>query len=124
MNEASHSAADKYYRAMRRKAEGIDDLIAVFDDDAVYVEPFSDRGRASAHTGKSNIAEFLRKMPENTPPDMEVHVDRIDRDANVVRAVWTCTSAAFPTMYGRDLFEIKNGKISRLETTLIENPNA
>lgn len=123
MNEAAQTVAEQYFSAMRRKAAGIEDLIALFDDDAVYVEPFSTMGQAATHSGKAEIAAFLRAMPENAPADMEVRVDRIDRDGDGARAEWTCTSSAFAQpMRGIDVFRVKGGKISRLETTLTQGP--
>lgn len=125
MNEDQRAVVEQYFSAMRRKAGGIEDLIALFDDNAVYVEPFSAMGQPTTRSGKSDIGAFLRATPENTPPDMEVSVDRIDLEGRHVRADWTCTSAAFARpMRGYDLFEIEKDKIIRLETTLTEAPDA
>jgi hypothetical protein len=71
MNDDANSVAQQYYNAMRRKAEGAEDLIGLFGQDAVYVEPFSNMGQATSHTGKDEIAAFIRAMPQNTPPDMK-----------------------------------------------------
>ena len=121
MSPDDREVVERYFGAMRRKREGIEDLVALFADDAVYTEPFSAKTPAT-HTGKAEIGAFLRAMPENAPPDMEVSVDRIDRDGARIRAEWTCTSQAFPQpMRGVDLYDVKDGKISRLETSLKES---
>jgi len=125
MSQNDEVIAKQYFSAMRRKGDGVGDLIALFDDNAVYVEPFSTMGHPTVRSGKSDIATFLRATPENAPPDMEVSVDRLDREGENVRAEWTCTSAGFARpMRGYDIFEIRNGKITRLETTLTERPDA
>ena len=49
-----------------------------------------------------------------------VSVDRMDIDGGTIRSEWTCNSAAFRTpMRGFDLVSIRDGKIARLETTLL-----
>lgn len=124
MNDTDRSAVEQYFAAMRRKADGIEDLVALFGADAVYIEPFSGMGTPTTHNGHAAIAQFLRAMPDNSPPDMEVHVDRIDRQGGSVRAEWTCTSAAFAqSMRGFDVFDVRDGKIARLETTLTQGPS-
>ena len=44
---------ERYFRAMQRGPEGEDELVALFADDAVYLEPFSD----AAHTGREAIRD-------------------------------------------------------------------
>jgi len=125
MNENQSNVVERYFNAMRRKRDGTEELISLFDEDASYVEPFSGARQPATWTGKEQIGGFLRAAPEHAPPDMEVRVDRIDRDGGNVRAEWTCTSDAFARpMRGYDIFTIENGKIARLETTLTEGPDA
>jgi len=101
----------------------VEELIALFSDDAEYTQPFT--GAAQTLRGKGAIGEFLRKSRTHEPPDMLVEVDRIDREGGNIRADWTCTSVAFPgPMRGFDVYEISDGKIDRLTTTLKEAQNA
>ena len=125
MSDDRETVVKNYFEAMRKKRDGIESLIDLFDEHATYVEPFSGRGQPTSRSGKAEIAGFLRAMPENAPPDMEVNVDRIDREGENVRAEWTCTSSTFAQpMRGVDVFEIKNAKIVRLETAMTQGPDA
>ena len=111
----------EYFRAMQRGPEGVDELVSLFTDDAVYVEPFTPGG--GVHVGRAAIAEWLRASAELSPPSMRLTVDRVDAGDDVIEAAWTCESPAFlrPSR-GRDRFTLRDGRIARLETTVTDLP--
>ena len=103
---------------MQHGPDGVDALVALLDDNAVYVEPFS----GGVHEGKAAIREFLEHS-QGQLPDVRITVDRIDVEGEAVTTEWTCESSAFAKpSRGRDEFTIRGGKIVRLETTLTEQP--
>jgi ketosteroid isomerase-like protein len=110
---------ERYFQAMRTGAISSDEIIDLFADQAVYVEPFS--GEASAHVGKDAIRQSFIDSQKNAPPDMTLTLDQVDVDSDCIRSVWTCASPAFPRpMRGQDLWTIRDGKIFRLETSFLQ----
>lgn len=97
-------------------------MMALFAEGAVFIEPFS--GQTQTHTGLHAIRESFRDQWRNPLPDLQLTLDRVDLDAGVVRAEWTCTSPVFPMpMRGYDLFTIDDaGKIARLEIVVTDAP--
>lgn len=109
---------DRFYRAMQRGPEDTDALVALFAEDAVYVEPFS----GGTHTGRDEIRSFLAQS-QGQLPDVRITVDEIDVEGDTVDTKWTCESSAFARpSRGRDHFTIRNNQIARLETTITEPP--
>jgi len=105
---------DAYFDAMKAGASRVDDLLGLFADDAVYIEPFS--GESRTHEGLSAISDTIRTSMKNPPPDMTLEVNRVDVDGDVVRSEWTCNSPIFPgPMHGVDRCTVKAGRIHRLE---------
>ncbi len=103
---------------MQHGPEGIDALVDLLSDDAVYVEPFS----GGVHKGLAEIRAFLEQSQAELP-DVRITVERINVEGDVVTTEWTCESSAFITpSRGRDEFMIRGGKIARLETTIVEPP--
>ena len=118
MNASPRDIVDTYFRCMQTGAEAGDELIALFADDAVYVEPFS--GQPRTHAGAEAIGRTLRSSFDQSPPDLTLTVDRVDVDGDVVTTTWTCTSPAFPApMRGRDVCTVQSGRIARLEVSFI-----
>lgn len=113
---------EELFRAMQAGPEGEEAMMALFTEDAVFVEPFS--GEPRTHSGKSAIRQSFRAQWQNPAPDLALVLDRVDIDATLVRAEWTCTSPVFPLpMRGYDLFTLDDaGKIARLEIVLTELP--
>jgi hypothetical protein len=110
---------ERYFRAMQRGPEGEDELVALFAEDAVYVEPFS----AGEHVGRDAIREWLRGSWQDQPPGITITVEQIDVVEQVVEAHWRCESDAFARpARGRDRFTIRDGQIARLESELLEPP--
>ena len=109
---------ENLFKAMQSGSGGEALMMSLFSEDAVFVEPFA--GEPRTHVGLPAIREvFLDMWREPPPPDMELKLLRADRDGNLVRAEWTCTSPVFEApMNGYDLFTIENGKIVRLEVVM------
>ena len=121
MRPVDRATVEGYYQAMRLGAAGAAALARLFTDDAVYIEPFSGGdGLTRTHIGRDVIAEFFRDSVNHRPPDMMVTMNRIDAEGQRVRAEWTCTASVFTEpMCGVDLYTMRDGKIARLETTLL-----
>ncbi len=106
----------EYFKAMQIGAEAAGTMFALFAEDAVYVEPFS--GTEQTHQGRPAIEAYMKGSWENSPPDVELEVNRIDVDGSVVRSEWTCTSPAFEApVKGRDVCTVQDGRIKRLEVS-------
>lgn len=123
MPVSSHdrSVVENLFKAMQKGPAGGDDMLSLFAEDAVFIEPFS--GVPQTHTGKAAIRQSFTGMWQDPPPDMRLFLDRVDVDGDKVRAEWTCTSPVFPEpMKGFDLFTIRGGKIARLEIVVTSVP--
>ena len=115
------SVVERYFAAMRRGAAAEDEMMALFSDDAVYIEPFTGEVRTS--TGRDEIRATLRAGWEVPLPDMELEVHRIDIHASGATSAWTCRSPALPgPVTGEDRYTIVDGKITRLEV-ILDVPN-
>jgi ketosteroid isomerase-like protein len=109
------------YKAMQIGPAAEDDLLALFTEDAVLVEPFT--GKPQSHAGREAIRASLQGMWQNRAPDLKLVLDRVDLDGSTIRAAWTCTSALLPgPMRGLDILSIQSNKISRLEIVITEMP--
>jgi ketosteroid isomerase-like protein len=110
---------ERYFRAMQRGPEGEDELVALFAEDAVYVEPFG----GGEHVGRDAIRAWLRGSWAEQPPAIRITVERLDVAEQTIEASWVCESDAFARpARGRDRFTIRDGRIARLETELREPP--
>ncbi len=106
----------EYFKAMQAGAAGAGALFALFADDAVYVEPFT--GTSRTHQGRAAIEACFTGSWKNTPPDLELELNRVDVDGNVVRSQWTCSSPAFEApIKGTDVCTVEAGRIKRLEVS-------
>jgi len=108
----------RFFHAMQAGADGAATLLALFADDAVYVEPFS--GEERTHEGIDAIREALRPGWEQPLPDLSITVDRVDTDGDRITADWTCRSPALPggEGHGTNVFHVDGGRIQRLHTSL------
>jgi ketosteroid isomerase-like protein len=115
------SVVERYLAAMQAGPGGLDDLVALFEDDAVYVEPFT--GQPQVHTGKAEIRAFFEGALESHLRDVHLTLERLDLDGDRLRSVWTCDLPALSAqMRGFDLVTLNAGRIARLETTVTEFP--
>lgn len=111
---------ERYFVAMRRGAAAEDEMMALFSDDAVYVEPFT--GESEPWVGKESVRTALRRGWEQPLPDLELVVKRIDIGAGEATAEWVCTSPALPgPVTGHDTYTITDGKITRLEVRIVDD---
>ncbi|MFT3879682.1 MAG: nuclear transport factor 2 family protein [Gemmatales bacterium] len=112
---------ENVFRAMQTGPTAEKELLELFAEDGILVEPFT--GQMQTHEGKPAIKASLVPMWANRAPDMKIMLDRVDLQGTTVRAEWTCTSSAMPgPMRGYDLFQIKSGKINRMEIFVTEMP--
>ena len=110
---------DRYFVAMRRGSEAEEDMMELFADDAVYVEPFT--GSEGPAVGKTAVRDRLRKGWEFPLPDIELDVLEIDINGSRARTRWECRSPALPgPIQGEDHYEIEGGKITRLEVRILD----
>ncbi len=109
------------FQAMQAGPAGEEQMMALFAEDATFIEPFS--GETRTHHGKEAIRNSFVEMWSNPAPDMKLIMDRVDLDGDRIKADWTCTSPVFPTpMKGHDLFTIVKGKIAKLEVVVTDMP--
>ena len=103
---------------MQQGPEGVETLVTLFAEDAVYIEPFS----GATHAGREAIRSFLARS-QGQLPDVRITVDRIDIQGASVTTEWACDSSAFAKpSRGRDRFTVRDGEIARLETVIVEPP--
>ena len=122
--EQDRKTVENLFKAMQMGPSGEHAMMALFDENAALVEPFS--GQVQTHTGKPAIRECFKEIWWKEPlPDLRVTLDQVDLDGDTVRAQWTCTSPAFAVpMRGFDLLRIRAGKILRMEIVVTEMPPA
>jgi hypothetical protein len=115
------ATVERYLASMQAGPGGLEDLVALFDDQAVYVEPFG--GQPQVHSGKAEIRAFFEVALEQHLKDVRLTLDRLDIDSGRLRSAWTChlPMMAAP-MRGFDLLSLQDGRIVRLETTVTEFP--
>lgn len=112
------AVVDRYFKAMQSGRERQEDLLALFAEDAVYIEPFA--GPTRTHVGLAAIRRCIEASWSYAPPDLRLTVDRIDVDGTTVRAWWTCSAPAFAApVRGEDRYQIREGKIVHLEVRLL-----
>jgi hypothetical protein len=120
-SQSDRAVVEDLFKAMQAGPTGETLMMSLFRDDAVFIEPFS--GQPVTHTGHAAIRASFRQQTAHPLPDMKLTLDRVDLDAGMVRAEWTCSSSAFPApMRGHDLFTIQNGQIARLEIVVTDMP--
>ena len=112
-------AVSEFFRCMQAGAPPADAMMALFTDDAVYVEPFT--GSAQTHRGVQAIRAAMTPAWERPLPELTISIDRVELAGETVRAEWTCRSPALPGGAGRgvNVFTLQGGRIVRLETTLL-----
>jgi len=101
--EPHRKTVESLFKAMQMGPSGEEAMMALFDENAVFIEPFS--GQVQTHRGKPAIRDSFRQMWKAPLPDLRLTLDRVDLDGETVRAEWTCVSPALPApMRGFDLF--------------------
>ena len=121
VSKQEQHVVERMFKAMQAGLEAEDDMMALFADDAVFIEPFS--GQPRTHEGKAAIRNCFIDMWNEPGPDVALTVDRIDLDGEKISAEWTCTSPAFvEPMRGVDKFCIEDGLIQYLEVVVTDMP--
>ena len=116
--DTERQVIDSYFAAMRRGAAAADEMMSLFAEDAVYVEPFT--GDADPAVGKEAVLDRLRAGWEAPLPDLELDVLEVEVDGPQARSRWECRSPGLPgPIQGEDHYEIRDGLIIRLEVRLI-----
>ena len=113
---------EQYLAKMQAGPGGLDDLVSLFQDDAVYVEPFS--GQPQVHSGRNEIRAFFEQALEQHLKGVRLTLNRLDIDGERLRSEWTCEIPMLSApMRGFDLLTLRDGRIARLETTVTEFPS-
>lgn len=108
---------ERYFAAMRQGPGGKADLLALFDDDAVYREPFVDPENPAE--GRQAIEERLTSSWQDPPPDMELDVLTVDIDGAGAEVTWECRSPVFDgPVRGVDRYRFQDGRIAELDVRL------
>lgn len=110
------------YVAMQLGPQGEEQMLGLFTEDGVLVEPFT--GTPREHHGQAAIREcYQQMMATPRPPDFKIVLDRIDTQDGQVSAEWTCTASVMPVpLKGRDEYVLRDGKIAKLEIRLLGGP--
>jgi ketosteroid isomerase-like protein len=117
MSESTQELIDGYYAAMRRGPEAEADMLALFADDIVYVEPFTSPDEPAV--GIEAVRARLRSGWETPLPEMELDVLAIEIQGGTATTRWECRSPALPTAArGTDTYTFEGGKITRLVVEL------
>ena len=115
------ATVERYLATMQAGPSGLDELVGLFDDEAVYVEPFG--GQPQVHNGKSEIRAFFEVALQQHLKDVRLTLDRLDLDGERLRSEWTCHLPMFAApLRGFDLLSLREGRIVRLETNVTEFP--
>ncbi len=112
-------------RAMQLGPAGESTIMALFTEDAVWVEPYT--GQRRSHEGKEAIRAALKQMwQQPSPPGFLITTDRMDAEGQDVRVGWTCSCDGFPNMMrGYSVYTISpDNLISRLELFITEAAGA
>jgi ketosteroid isomerase-like protein len=121
VSTGDRSTVERYLAAMQAGPGGLDELVSLFADEAVYVEPFG--GQPHVHSGKADIRAFFEYALEHHLNGARLTLDRLDIDSGRLRSEWTCRLPMSPApMRGFDLLTLRDGRIVRLETTVTEFP--
>jgi hypothetical protein len=109
---------ERYFAAMRRGSDAEEEMLALFDADAVYTEPFTSPEPA---VGIEAIRARFRKGWETPLPDLELDVLSLEIDGSDARSTWECRSPALPgPVRGEDRYQIREGRITRLDVRMTE----
>jgi ketosteroid isomerase-like protein len=121
MINTDRAVIEQYLAGMQAGPNGLDNLVALFTDDAVYVEPFA--GQPMVHSGKEEIRAFFANALQQHLNGARLTLNRLDMDGERLRSQWTCQVPMFNApMRGFDLVTLRDGRIARLETTVTDMP--
>lgn len=95
------------------------EMMSLFHDDAIYIEPFT--GTIRTHVGKEAIRKTMQEGWKYPLPDMRIEIDDFVVEGSQARARWTCYSPGLPGGQGQgeNRFTLVDGRITRLETSVV-----
>ena len=107
-----------FFMAMQAGPSGEEILQNLFWDDATYREPFS--GQTEPHKGAQAIINAFRNSRTSGFEDAVVTLNFVELDGAIITVGWTCFADAIPggKGSGTNIFEMRDGKIASLTTTL------
>ncbi|SPH16684.1 hypothetical protein DEA8626_00195 [Defluviimonas aquaemixtae] len=109
-----------FFLAMQVGCAGGEALAALFDEIAVYEEPFS--GTVRRHEGRAAIMAAMALGWEIPMVDTRIEIRHAETTGGEVHVAWTCHSPSLPGGKGSGLnrFTFRDGRIISLITTLEE----
>ncbi len=118
MSESAQTIVNRFFAAMQVGASAEGEMMALFTDDATYIEPFS--GQPRTHVGKVAIRRCMLDGWKYPLPEMRIDIDRLSVEGDEVRVEWTCRSPGLPggKGEGENRFTLREGLICRLETRI------
>ena len=107
-----------FFLAMQAGPSGLAILLDMFAPDAEYSEPFS--GQSEPHIGRDAIIAAFDGSRTDAFNDAVIHLGAVEVQADIITVQWTCISQAIPGGQGSgtNIFEMKDGQITSLVTTL------
>lgn len=119
MSASEQTIVNRFFSAMQVGATAETEMMNLFHDDAVYIEPFT--GRIRTHSGKLAIRACMREGWRTPLPDVRIDIDELTVQGAEVIVRWTCRSPALPGGEGKgeNRFTLQGGLIIRLETRIL-----
>lgn len=107
-----------FFLAMQAGPAGLTMLREMFAPDAKYSEPFS--GQSTPHVGRDAIIAAFDGSRTEAFNDAVINLGAVEVKGEVITVRWTCISEAIPggKGSGTNVFEMKDGLIASLVTTL------
>ena len=124
MAQDSKTVVEQYFKLMHGAGPDKMEFLRTFSDDAVLVEPFS--GKPQTHKGIKAIESSFRTTWQYQPmPNFRIQMGQVEVAGEKVRAEWSCTwDGLGGSMKGVDHFEVREGKIVRMEVVVTEMPGS
>ena len=124
MAQDPKSVVETYFRLMHDAGPHNMEFLRTFAEDAVLIEPFS--GKPQTHKGIKAIEASFRTTWQYQPmPNFRIRMGQVEVAGEKVRAEWTCTwDGLGGDMKGVDDFEVRGGKIARMEVTVTGMPGS
>jgi len=107
-----------FFLCMQAGRTGVDALMNLFAEDAVYEEPFT--GTPRRHVGRDAIRKAMTEGANVPLQDTRIEINTATVLNGEIHIAWTCHSPSLPGGQGSGLnrFAIEEGLIQSLITTL------
>ena len=124
MAQDPKTIVEQYFKLMHGAGPDNMEFLGTFSGDAVLVEPFS--GKPQTHKGIKAIESSFRTTWQYQPmPNFRIQMGQIEVTGEKIRAEWSCTwDGLGGSMKGVDHFEVRDGKIARMEVVVTEMPGS